>query len=294
MTPTPETPKPEKSGYHSVPIDNIIEDPYFQVRGMIQPERVDRYAAAIQELGALDPMDVFYTEPLTTEVKITSDTKFYLGDGFHRLAAYRKVGGFEKVPCLIRIGSRVEALKYSLRKNGHHGMPPTNAEKRNMAERAVLEPEVGEMTDLQIAQLIGVSPSLVALCRRGETKSQTTKKARERKGGSSGGGGQPLVPVMAHERRKPGTAQITGPMALKEIESWLNDELISEEEILDMLKTANAAYVLVPRPGESVNLKVVSRSGKDMFLGPMVVKSIGLSEIVLVNEKGKKAGAMDS
>ena len=101
MTPTP---KPEWK-YLSIPLADITQDHAMQVRGEVDPKRVDEYTAIIKEHGRMDAMAVF------TE---NNGTMLWLADGFHRIQSYAKAG-LEVAPCKVRTGSKSEAVKYALK-----------------------------------------------------------------------------------------------------------------------------------------------------------------------------------
>jgi ParB-like chromosome segregation protein Spo0J len=279
--PQADPPKRPPVARKMVPIERIIEDATLQVRGGINPATVKKYEALIKEQGFMDPIDIFFE----LGAPITAETKFKLADGFHRLAAYRAAGA-EKAPCNIRPLSHSEAVRFSLQRNGHHGEAPTNAEKRSMAEHAVLDAEIGMATDKEIAAMIGCSASLVASARRGESKAQATAKKAEatvRKSQKS----QPSKSEPKAPAAKPLNEHPTKAATLKQIESLLNTEVIDEPDLLKLMETKEAQYSWVRRPGGIVNLKVVSKNGREMFTAKVVVKEIGLADIILKSEEVK-------
>ncbi len=255
-----------------VPIDRISADLSLQVRGGTDPSIVKEYVVIIKEHGQMDAVDLFFElgEPITTE------TKFSIADGFHRLEAYR-ICGIEKIPANLRPGSHSDAIRFALQRNGHHGKAPTNAEKRSMAEHAVIDPEVGVLTDREIAAMIGCSASLISTARRGESRAASTAKKKE--------------PVKKQERVAPepkATKDKVDPMLsgaglkksqiLRQVQDYLDNEVIEESDLLKLVG---------PGGGAEVTLKVVGPSGRAQVELACIVKQITLDTIVLRNDGGK-------
>lgn len=297
MTPEPNKPaqeqpeKPPSSAsskvlHRMMPIDRIADDQRFQVRGGIQASRVKEYEAIIREFGSMDPLDVFYIYEGDPPSKIPSDAKFNVADGFHRLEAYRACE-VVSIPCAIKIGTETDALKAALKKNGHHGVPMNQAEKRHACDMAVVNPEIGNLPDVEIAKMIGCSPSLVGICRRGETKEQTTGKAktRQRKAASAEQEPKP-VPVSAHNRKAPNTPP-TKAALLKQIDDWVSRDMIDEADVIGIFNSKDAAYAWTRTTGHYINLRVVGKSGREQVSVKVVLKSIGLEEIVFKSEEQK-------
>ena len=170
MTPTPATKIEDQRKL--VPLEKILTyDRSLQVRGEILAAKVERYMATMMDNGTdgapgyMDPIMVFYED---------DDSPRWIADGFHRIEAAQKVGA-AKMPVIFRQGTRSKALRFALGENGHHGFPMTNKEKRCAAALAVLDPELGKLTDQKIAGLIGCSPSLISDARRGLTPAAKTK-----------------------------------------------------------------------------------------------------------------------
>jgi ParB-like chromosome segregation protein Spo0J len=279
MTPTTtETPAAEPVIRKLVPLDRITLDPSLQVRGGLDPAKVAEYQEIIREHGFMDPCDVFYEDPITAE------TKFYAADGFHRVQAYH-LNGVDKIPCNLRVGTHPDALKFTLRKNGHHGVPMTNAQKRHAAEMAVLDPVVGEMPDKDIARMIGCSASLVNAARRGETPKQATsqKKAKSKRETES------TAPRSATAKeRKPVDVKPTTATILRQIRSWNDDSMVDEQEIVALFEDKNGAYRFLPKDGGVCKVLVVGKSGKAMANFEAIIKKVEFDSITVKYEGGGK------
>ena len=266
MTPTP---KPEWR-YLSIPIKDITQDHAMQVRGGVDPKRVEEYAAIIKEHGRMDAMAIF------TEA---NGTMLWLADGFHRIQSYAKAG-LECAPCKVRVGSKSEALLWSLRENGHHGAPMTNAQKRHAADIAVADKTIGEMADKDIAALIGCSPSLVASARKGETPKQATAKTKAKKSKRETESTAPRS-ATARERKPTEAPKPTKAAILKQIESWVDLDQIDEAEVVGLFDSKTARYRFLPVDGGTTTLRVIGKSGREQILIPVVVKSLEFDKIIL-------------
>lgn len=262
-----------------VPIERIVEDPSIQVRVSIDPREVKVQEALIQEHGFVDGVVLYYENDPSTDPLL-------LSDGFHRLAAYRNLG-HTQVRAILRKGDKSDALRYAIKNNCHHGARMTNADKRRAAELAVVDERIGELDDKEIARMIGVSVSLVAGVRRGETKEARRRKAVERRQGKSGSGGESVHPVVAHERHHE-DKRPTKAMRLAQIMEDLRLDVIEEADLVGLTETKSAAYHFLPKAGGSISLKIVNKDGLPMVELPVtIVKEWKYEQVVLKLEDGK-------
>ena len=259
-----------------VPISKIVLDPSIQVRVQIDPKEVKAQEALIQEHGSVDGIVLYYqNDPLTDPL--------LLSDGFHRLEAYRNLGHTE-VRAILRKGDKSDALKYAIVNNCHHGARMTNADKRRAAELAVVDEKIGELEDKVIARMIGISVSLVAEVRRGETKETKRRKVAERKQRKESSG---PVPVVAHvrnaEEKRP-----TKAMRLAQVREDLRLDVIEEADLVGLMETKSAAYYFLPKSGEKIALKIIGKTGRPMVELPvLIVKDWKCEQIILKLEDGK-------
>jgi ParB-like chromosome segregation protein Spo0J len=284
-----------------VPIDMVLQwDQSIQIRGGIDDEKVEAYRQIIKDSGG-------YMDPCRVYVEILgSDGPFWIADGFHRIKAYQAEGA-TKIPFVIKVGNKSKALKFALGENGHHGAQLTNAQKRHAAGMAVLDPEIGNLADAEIAKLIGCSPSLIATCRKGESLEEAAKKRiakHQSKNGTVKGedGEGPIWPEMDHStvgqgesestapassqarQRKPKETRPTKAMLLKQIESWIDDDLVDEQDVIDLFEVANAQYKFVAKPGAECTLRVVGRNGRAQLETKVIVKDLKFEIITLKYE----------
>ena len=260
----------------TIPLSEITVDPAIQIRTKADEAVVERYRAIIREQGRMESIHLFSEDGLAGPL--------VLADGFRRVAAYaaEKV---DAVPAKIHKGGHSEALEFAIHQNCHHGTPTTNADKRHAAEMAVTDPKLGNYSDKHLAYLIGVSTTLIGDVRRGESpeaKSIRHKEIKERKERKEGGTG--VVPVVAHQRRAPDSDrptqarthdivdeevmalfEATRARTLKQIESFVNNDIVDEDDVVALFEAGNGKYVFLPKPGQTVLLTITDRDGAERF-----------------------------
>lgn len=137
----------------SLPLDKIKTDGGTQSRAAINAEVVDEYAAIIRSGTDLPPAVVF-----------NDGKSYWLADGFHRNAAYRKAGAIE-MPVAVHQGTRRDAVLYSVGANAAHGLRRTNDDKRRAVTTLLKDKEWSAWSDRQIAKQCGVHHEMVGRLR---------------------------------------------------------------------------------------------------------------------------------
>ena len=109
-----------------IPIELIRTDGGTQIRTCATfQSKVDEYALAMGEGDQFPPLVVFW-----------DGENYWLADGFHRLEACniymqaRDLPGLD-IDCEVLEGTRRDAILYACGANAEHGLPRTNADKRN-------------------------------------------------------------------------------------------------------------------------------------------------------------------
>ena len=124
-----------------------------QMRAELNATTIEEYAVAMQA-GAQFPAIVVYYD----------GSDYWLGDGFHRLAARKKL--FEgAVECEVRSGTRRDAVLCAAGANAAHGLRRTNADKRRAVEALLRDEEWAQWSDREIARRCGVHHELVGIVR---------------------------------------------------------------------------------------------------------------------------------
>lgn len=120
-----------------------------QSRACLQDSTVDEYAEAMDDGAEFPPILVFY-----------DGEKYWLADGFHRVAAAKKLEWGE-ITATIRSGTRRDAVLYSVGANATHGLRRTNADKRRAVLTLLGDEEWSQWSNREIAKKCGVSPGFV-------------------------------------------------------------------------------------------------------------------------------------
>jgi hypothetical protein len=145
-------------------IELVKVDADLQAREALNADTVTAYAAHLIEGGELPPIVVF-REGAFGEI--------WLGDGFHRRAAYVQAGRLA-IPADVRKGSRRDAFLYALGANEEHGLRRTNADRRRAVTLALSDPELGKLGNRPIAKICKVSHPFVATVRAALSKPESS------------------------------------------------------------------------------------------------------------------------
>lgn len=91
--------------------------------------------------------------------------RYWLADGFHRVAAARQLGATE-IDADVQEGTRRDAILYANGPaNRSHGLPLTAEDKRNRVDRMLQDDEWSQWSDRKIAKHCGVSHTFVGMFR---------------------------------------------------------------------------------------------------------------------------------
>jgi hypothetical protein len=131
-------------------VQDIIVDAGTQMRASNNDATIEEYADAMREGEDFPPLSV-----------VSDGTNHWLYDGFHRHAAGIKAGSAE-MPCIVQAGTLQDACWHAIGANGVHGLPRTNADKRNAVLAALAHPASADMTTREVAKKCLVSHTLVA------------------------------------------------------------------------------------------------------------------------------------
>jgi hypothetical protein len=137
-----------------IELSKIRLDGGTQSRASINEETVAEYAEAMADPATVFPPAVVYYD----------GKDHWLADGFHRVAAWARIGRTE-VPCDVRQGDRRRAILHSVAANSAHGLRRTNEDKRRAVLTLLDDAEWSQWSDREIARRCGVSAPLVAAVR---------------------------------------------------------------------------------------------------------------------------------
>ena len=131
-----------------------IKDPGAQMRIEMRAETVNDYAEAM--LNDADfPSVILYHD----------GANYWLGDGYHRVAAARKIER-ETIKAEVREGTARDAILCGVGANATHGLQRTQADKRHAIEKLLRDPEWARWSDRKIAEAAKVDHKTVARVRR--------------------------------------------------------------------------------------------------------------------------------
>lgn len=256
-----------------IPLARITRDPSIQCRVTINPDRVKEYAEIIKEHGHMAPAVAF----AENDIKSAS-TVLYLADGWHRYDA-EEAAGNDSMPIEVMQGTKSDALLYAVRSMCRHGERATNADKRRSAQLLVEDPVHGEMSDQQIAKLLGVSVSLVNNVRRGEPTPKQ-KRARSVQAEGHTRSAPSGSPVNARQRKED-DKRPTKAAALKQIEQLVNDDIVDELDVVGLFATKEEQYRFMKKDGGLTTLRVVGKAGRETAMVPVTVRAIAPDRITL-------------
>ncbi len=131
-----------------------IQDGGAQMRVEMKPDVVRDYADAMAD-GVIFPPVVVYHD----------GTCYWLGDGFHRVEAARKLDR-ETIEAEVRDGDARQAILHGIGSNASHGLRRTQADKRRAVERLLRDEEWSKWSNRQIAKVAKVDHKTVEKYRR--------------------------------------------------------------------------------------------------------------------------------
>ncbi len=122
-----------------------------QPRAGVDPKHVQELAADVENGAVLPPLDVTY-----------DGAHYWLWDGYHRLAAWRKLRG-DGVLVDVRVhqGSQADAQWASYAANRAHGLRRTNEDKARAVQAALKHPNGASRSNREIGRYLGVDEGTV-------------------------------------------------------------------------------------------------------------------------------------
>lgn len=151
----------------SIQLSAIRIDGGTQSREALNQATVAAYAEAMTEGATFPPVTLFF-----------DGSNYWLGDGFHRFFAAKKVG-FTDMPADVREGTQRDAKLYSWGANDKHGLPRSNADKRHIVTAILSDEEGRQWSDRDIAKRFGFANSFVSKMRQ-SLFSENSEKPAER------------------------------------------------------------------------------------------------------------------
>lgn len=149
-----------------IKLADIVTTAGTQIRAKISQEKVIEYANLLQDGTVFDPVQV-----------VDDGESYILWDGFHRHAAHEKAGR-ETILADVTKGTVRDAILFALGANSRHGLPRTQADRRNAVNRMLDDVEWSTWSDRSIAKACDVSHSLVSTVRKERTAPKPEVKER--------------------------------------------------------------------------------------------------------------------
>jgi hypothetical protein len=134
----------------NIPMDKIRVSRDTQARVRLNPATVQEYVELLErKVEFKDDIEVYH-----------DGFVFWVGDGFHRHAAYEKVGRL-RVPALVREGSQRQAMIHAAGANAEHGLPRKREDVQRAIRMLLDDDETGRLSARTIAKLVRCSPGMV-------------------------------------------------------------------------------------------------------------------------------------
>ncbi len=137
----------------SIPIAEI-GDGGAQMRVEMKPDVVRDYADEMAAGAVFPPVVVYHDGSI-----------FWLADGFHRVAAARKLER-QTIDAEVHEGGDRDAILHGIGSNDSHGIRRTQADKRCAVERLLRDEDWGKWSNRKIAKAAKVDHKTVATVRR--------------------------------------------------------------------------------------------------------------------------------
>ncbi|WJW70320.1 RsmD family RNA methyltransferase (plasmid) [Candidatus Chlorohelix allophototropha] len=132
-----------------IDLDKIRTDGGSQTRASLNEFAIGEYALALQNGDNFPPIVIFF-----------DGSDYWLADGFHRYSAALSAG-ITSLPGDFRMGTRREAILYSVGANTTHGLMRTNADKRRAVETLLTDAEWQQWSNREIADKCHVTHTFV-------------------------------------------------------------------------------------------------------------------------------------
>lgn len=203
----------------------------FQAREQMSADTVNDYISAMKD-GAKFPPVVVYQDA----------EKYYLADGYHRVAAALKLEQ-NTITAKVHVGNRRDAMLYAVGANANHGLRRTRADKRRAVEMMLRDDEWRHWSDRQIARKAHVDHKTVGSIRKELEAAGEIPQITKRTGGDG---------------KVVDTSNIgSSPAPAQEIKQWseMNNGVrrLNKDWIEANFDTGADWHVLHKRIGEQVN-----------------------------------------
>jgi hypothetical protein len=168
--------RPQAPQAQQILLDKIRTDGGTQMRAQLDDGTVFEYTQAMVAAngwGTFPAVVAYY-----------DGSVYWLGDGFHRVQAYRDAfpASSDGIPCEVRSGTRRDAILHAAGANSSHGLRRTNADKQRAVETLLRDNEWSVWSDTEIARRCAVDHKTVGAMRGKLESTREIPKSDVRKG----------------------------------------------------------------------------------------------------------------
>ena len=149
-----------------IPFALIQFDKETQPRVQLDMFVVEDYATAMGQGDVFPPVLLF-----------EEDGRYWIGDGFHRCQAARKLG-LAEITAEVEPGGKRAAILASCAANAVHGLRRTNMDKQRAVKRILADDEWVQWSDGEVAKHCGVSDRMVSKYRPISESSEDSRLVR--------------------------------------------------------------------------------------------------------------------
>ena len=154
------------TGSGTIELNYILLSNDLQPREKINQKVVDDYALDLKGGAEFKAVDIFY-----------NGKNFFLVDGFHRFLASKKVLK-KSILANIFMGTKRDAILYSVGTNATHGLRRSNADKRRVVSKLLSDKQWRKFSDGEIARKCRVSQPFVGQMRKKFTQNDSESHIR--------------------------------------------------------------------------------------------------------------------
>ncbi len=140
---------------------------------------------------------------------------YWLGDGFHRFEASRRIGK-ETILAEIKEGGQRDAILFAVGSNDTHGLRRSQADKRRSIETMLRDPEWSKGSDREIGKACAVDHKTVGKLRREMTGEIPT-------------GGKPVPDRHGKDRENLASGESSAGTVLEKILAGVSDDALIAE-----------------------------------------------------------------
>lgn len=174
----------------------LAMDSKTQQRHGTSDDAVKEYVDAIKNGVTLPPIDVFF-----------DGVMYYIGDGWHRVLAYKEAG-HSCIFAIVHDGTLRDAIYHACGANKEHGLRRTNADKKQAVMTLLNDSEWVTLSDRMIASHCGLSDKTVAHYRENVSCGNS---ATEKRTGKDGKSYKSTKPAASKPKKSEATKEVSEP-----------------------------------------------------------------------------------